>query len=171
MGNIFTTAGKRRNKTAFATNIFGVSQAAVATIDHDLHRQRRNAFARFFSKDSVRRVEPIIRAALKDMFTRIETDQGLEQPVTLSLVFSAFTSEIITQYCFGRSPRFLHAPDLNKQFFDMMIGVHEMGAMARQFSWLMPLLDALPQWLTLKLDPGTAKYYEHIEVRIPPACR
>ena len=40
----------------------------VATISHDMHRKRRGAMASFFSKASVRKVEPIIKKSLQPAF-------------------------------------------------------------------------------------------------------
>ncbi|KAK4998302.1 hypothetical protein LTR66_002448 [Elasticomyces elasticus] len=160
ISSVFTTSNsKRREKYEPATRLFGAPQAAIATVDHDMHRMRRGAVGRFFSKDTVRRVEPIIQTMLKQVFARLRVSQQTGDPLTISLLYSAFTADVITEYAFAKSYNYLDMPDLNKKFFDMMVGVHEMGAMARHYKWLLPTLDSLPHWLVTKLNPGMHEFF------------
>ncbi|EON69687.1 hypothetical protein W97_08947 [Coniosporium apollinis CBS 100218] len=160
LSSVFTTSsGKRREKYEVATRVFGAPQAAIATVDHDMHRMRRGAMGRFFSKENVRRVEPIIQTMLQQMFARMREYQQTGRPLTVSLLYSAFTADIITEYAFAKPNHYLDMPDLNKKFFNMMVGVHEMGAMARYFKRLLPVLNSVPPWLVTKLNPGMREFF------------
>ena len=48
-------------------------------------------------------------------------------------------------------------------------GFHEFGALAVQFSWFMPLMNAIPQWLLFRLNPGMLSFVKFKQVcsRIP----
>ncbi|KAJ9660877.1 hypothetical protein H2201_006769 [Coniosporium apollinis] len=160
LSSVFTaSSGKRREKYEVATRVFGAPQAAIATVDHNVHRMRRGAMGRFFSKENVRRVEPIIQTMLQRMFARMQDYQETGRPLIISLLYSAFTADVITEYAFAKSSNYLDMPDLNKKFFDMMVGVHEMGAMARYFKWMMPVLNSLPPWLVTNLNPGMHEFF------------
>jgi hypothetical protein len=36
--------------------------------------------------------------------------------------------------------------------------MHHMGAAAKQFGWLMPLLLSIPEWITTRVDKGMAAF-------------
>jgi len=93
------------------------------------------------------------------MFSRMEEYERNGQPLSISLLYSAFTADIITEYTFAKSYQYLEMPNLNKDFFDMMEGVHEMGAMARFFKWMLPLLNSLPPTLVTKLQPSMYQFF------------
>ena len=59
------TAENAATNTVLLPGIFGNSEASIATIDHELHRLRSGAQpAKYFSKEAIRRAEPIIHGAL-----------------------------------------------------------------------------------------------------------
>jgi len=87
----------------------------VATIVHDTHRKRRGAMANFFSKASVRNVEPIIQNSLKKLLSRMEDAGNSGEKMPLIYVFKAATSDIITKYAFGQSTNFMDLEDYNSK--------------------------------------------------------
>jgi len=120
--------------------------------------------SQFFSKGSVRRVEPIIQGNLNKLLSRLRTYQQSGEPVTISLAYSAFTSDIITEYCFGKSYKYLDAADFNIGFYEAMLAVHQMGATIKQFGWILTMMMALPDWLTAVLNPGMASFFKFQKV-------
>ena len=48
--------------------------------------------------------------------------------------------------------------DLNEDFYHMMDSMHHMGAAAKQFGWLMPLLLSIPERITTRVDKGMAAF-------------
>lgn len=89
----------------------------VSTIDHDLHRQRRNALNSFFSVASVRRLEPIMKSYLTKMMARLEQSGKSGEVVQIHHVFMACASDIITQYAFGECLNFIDEWDYGRWYF------------------------------------------------------
>jgi cytochrome P450 len=87
---------KETREVPLAVRFFGSSRAAVATISHDDIRMRRGAMNRFFSKESVRRLEPILQAKLDKLLEKLEGFKGAGRAVNVKLPFSAFTGDVIT---------------------------------------------------------------------------
>jgi hypothetical protein len=53
-------SNNKRNKYQWFTKLFVTPDGAFGTVDHDMHRMRRAAMNPFFSKASVRRLQPLI---------------------------------------------------------------------------------------------------------------
>ena len=155
---LYPSGGRRRDKHRRTMQLFGFTEAAISTVGHDLHRMRRGAMSRMFSKDSVRRLEPIMQQNLTKLFKRFQELKASGEAVNLLHVYSAFTNDLITEYAFGISYNWLDAPKFNHRFFDFITSFHEMGAMANMFSWYMPLANSLPDSLVKKINPGYADF-------------
>jgi cytochrome P450 len=83
---------------------------AFLTIDHDLHRLRRNALNRYFSKTAVTNFESYIRETAEYLCSRLQSHSNSE-PVTISTAYSSFTTDGIAEYCFGKSYDYLDRPN------------------------------------------------------------
>ena len=117
---LMPAGGRRRDKYARMIQVFGFSQAVRATADHDLHRTRRAAMSKMFSKESVRRLEPIMRTNLDKLLVRLKEFQDNEGVISLLPMFGAFTNDVISQYAYGFSLNWVEAPQFNQVFFDMV---------------------------------------------------
>ncbi|KAI1156181.1 cytochrome P450 [Nemania diffusa] len=93
LDTIFPSAGRRTSKPKVVGKRTGTPNSMVATMDHDMHRRRRNAVNTFFSTASIQRLEPI----MQDHISRID---------------------VITIYAFGDSFGFLDEPDLGRPYFE-----------------------------------------------------
>ncbi|KAF6241485.1 hypothetical protein HO173_000195 [Letharia columbiana] len=151
---LMPAGGRRRDKYPRMIQVFGFSQAAGATADHDLHRTRRAAMSKMFSKESVRRLEPIMRTNLDKLLVRLMEFQDDGREISLLPMFGAFTNDVISEYAYGFSLNWVQAPQFNKVFFEMIDGFHDLGPLAVQFKWFMGLFARLPRWLVLKINPG-----------------
>ncbi len=100
--------------------VFGFSQSAGATADHDLHRIRRSAISKMFSKESVRRLEPIMRTNLEKLWVRLREFQDDGREISVLPMFGAFTNDVISGYAYGFSLSWLQAPQFNHVFFKMV---------------------------------------------------
>ena len=118
---LMPAGGRRRDKYARLMRMFGVSRAAANTLNHDLHRVRRGAMSKIFSKESIRRLEPIITEMIQKLYGRLEEFQQTGEPINLSPMFGAFTNDLISEYTYGLSLNWLDAPLFNQPFFDMVI--------------------------------------------------
>ena len=74
--------------------------------------------SKVFSKESVRRLEPIVVEKMKKLFDRLKGFQESGEPISLLPMFGAFTNDLASEYTFGLSLDWLEAPSFNQPFFD-----------------------------------------------------
>ncbi len=161
---IYGTAGKRRDKYKIAVNGFATPHAALGTTHHELHRARRSALNPFFSKQNVRRLEPVLQRCLHKVLGRLDGNVKSGKPIAMDLLYSATTSDIISDYCFGESYDNLDKEDLNQHFFSAF---HEAGKgyhFACWNPWLVPTMTALPQNIVTLLMPQIQVFLDLVDV-------
>jgi hypothetical protein len=91
--DIFVGPGAhKRDKWEWATKGIGVPGATLMTNNHDLHRVRRAALNPFFSKASVRSLQPLIDAKLDFFIERFEEFQKTGEVMTINIAFAALTN-------------------------------------------------------------------------------
>ena len=112
---------RSRDKYTRMIQVFGFSQATGATVDHDLHRSRRAAISKLFSKESIRKLEPIMRTHLDQLWIRLKEFQDDGREISLLPMFGAFTNDVISEYAYGFNMNWLQSPQFNHVFFDMVI--------------------------------------------------
>lgn len=89
---LFAGSGKIRNRWAWSTSHFGIPLSVFGTLDHNTHRLRRAAIQPFFSKRSVRSLQPIVDERLDKFMQRFIDFYELGETMTISLGFAAFTN-------------------------------------------------------------------------------
>ena len=83
-------------------SISSVEQALFSTINHDVHRMRRNALAKFFSRAQVTKLETKVHKLAERLCEKILTI-GEEAPFNVTTAYSLLSSDVISDYCFGES--------------------------------------------------------------------
>ncbi|ORY58843.1 putative cytochrome P450 [Pseudomassariella vexata] len=121
------------------------------TIKHDLHRQRRSQLSSFFSKSSIKTIEPLIVRKVNGLCARLEASSETQSVVSLTHAFVAVTLDIISRVCFGFSYDFLELPEFAQTWHDGLISTSRLGHSVRQFPWVFHLLSLFPRLLA---DPG-----------------
>lgn len=156
---LFTGPGKRRDKDRWIGRAVQVPDSTVSTIPHELHRSRRAAFSPFFSKASIRRLEPAVTETLDNMLQRLETYSKTGEVVPLSTVYRAATNDIITGYCFGESTRFLLKDDYSGPYFNAASQFLRMTPWMTHIAWLSPLLNSIPSKVQAMLLPDLEPFF------------
>jgi cytochrome P450 len=133
--------------------MFGIPEAMLSTVAHDLHRQRRAPIAPFFSQQAIRRFDPVIRKKLSILVSRLEEYERTEQPVDLEAAFTALTTDIISEYAFGISYGHLEADSFNPDWLKLLMGASENSHLEKQMPWLTKLMRKVPMSLLLKIKP------------------
>ena len=100
--------------------MFGSTEMTFGTIPHVLHRKRRAAFSQFFSKASIRRLEPLVQGLVDSLCQKVEAGLILEKPVNLVHAYSALTQDLITEYCFSNCRGVLEMPEFSPHYYDWM---------------------------------------------------
>jgi cytochrome P450 len=93
----------RRDKSKLYFNMIMSPGAFISTPASELHRSRRAILSPFFSKQSIRRIEPILQDALLNIVDRLGKYVKSGVPMRTNLLFTAAASGVITEYAFKRS--------------------------------------------------------------------
>lgn len=165
LDQIYAGAGRRREKYSTTLDINQVTGSIITTKDHNLHRRRRAALNPFFSKQNVRRLEPIIQRAVVGLLGRMEGWAKTSVPAPMNTAYQATTKDIIHEYVFGKTsrPNFIEVEDMNKDFFTILKPRASMH-MGAYFPWMNTLMMSIPQSVVIWLDPNVAKILNYIEV-------
>jgi cytochrome P450 len=136
----------------------------VATVQHDVHRRRRNALNSFFSGASVRRLEPIIHEHMEKMLARLQTSGKRTEVVEPYHMLKACASDIITLYAFGDSFHFMDQPDFGRPYFQAGETFNSLTHVFGAFPWLLTLALSTPGWLIKLLSPNMTEFVDRKEV-------
>ena len=118
---------------------------------------RRHALNGYFSKASIRKIEPLIQEDISRLIAIFRTYQKTEKPIPLKPAFAALTSDLITEYCFATQEGYIEAPNFNDIVLETTEGSASQVHIMVHFKWLFPLLMALPDRLVaMMMGPGMA---------------
>lgn len=135
------------------------SDSVVMTIPHELHRNRRAALNPFFSKASVRRLEPMIRDGVVQLLDRMDTCGRSAEVMPMNMVYKALTADVITKYAFGKSTDFMKLEDYNSAYFEAFDKFFEYGPWLFHISGLSSLMESLPVAIATRLMPDIATIF------------
>ncbi|KAH8658494.1 putative cytochrome P450 [Xylariales sp. PMI_506] len=163
---IYAPATKKQDKSPRHVRQVVTPTATFSTVQHELHRVRRDAMNPFFSKRSIAERAEIIKNKAEILCRRFEEFSSSGQIVTLNFAYAALTIDVITHFCFGKSVDHLGHPDFNAAWSKVLYGLNFNGKLAQHFSWSREVQTAIPNMLRLYLDPkliAIAQYLEFIK--------
>ena len=134
--------------------------SVFGTIPHELHRKRRASLNNFFSKASIRQLEPTVRDVVGQLLNRMDICGRSGEILSLNVVFKAVTSDIITRYAFGKSTNYVTREDYNRAYFETFENLFELVHWFFQIGWLNSLLSSLPTAISIRLMPGLASLFK-----------
>ncbi len=128
----------------------------MESMDHDVHKMRRDAMSGFFTKRSVQALDSLIQDTVETFLTRLKGEMdkpGAEKGhVNLSEAFSGMTLDVISEYCFGEPMGGLTSPVYGKVWLDAIHEGIQIRPLGRHFPWLINTLMDLPPSITAKLN-------------------
>ena len=71
---------------------FGLDLCVFSTIDHDVHRMRRNALNPLFSMTAVRSLQPVIQERINVAMRRMKEFIDEDKVLNATYMFAAFTN-------------------------------------------------------------------------------
>ena len=146
MSKLYPSVGIDVDKFWWSAGMFGNNEMTFGTIGHNLHKMRRAAFAKFLSPAYIRKLEPVLRDLVNTATSKISNSLHAGGTVNLVHVYSALTQDIITEYCFSFSRNCLQQPNFAPHYYDWMQIQCAFSPVIKQFPWLLPLLNKLPDW-------------------------
>lgn len=162
---LFASGSQKRNRDHFVLDGFGLPDTVIASEDHDLHRMRRAPLSPFFSTQAIARIEPVVHEKLALLCGRLKQLEGSHEPVNVEAAINAMTTDIITQYCFGKSYDFLKKPDFAADWVTMMMGASEFSNFGRYFPWIPIIMAKMPIWMVKLVDPSIMPLVAFTKVR------
>ena len=100
--------------------MFGSTEMTFDTVGHVLHRRRRGAFSHFFSKASVRRLEPLIQTVIDKLCQKLSRYTDTKEPVNIVHAYSALTQDMITEYRFSECRNVLEMENFSPWYYDLV---------------------------------------------------
>ncbi|EGE00701.1 hypothetical protein TESG_07995 [Trichophyton tonsurans CBS 112818] len=158
ISELYSGPGKRRDKYPFYSAQFGLRDSVGGTPEHDLHRLRRNALSHFFSKAAITKLEPIIQQKVEKLASQLEGHAETFGPVPLTTAFSCMTTDVVTEYAFAKSYNFLDSPTFEPNIHDAISAGSLIAVWQKQFPWILPTINALPQCLLRHVSSQAAEY-------------
>ena len=151
---VYSGPSKRRDKWQWFYKLFGNTTTSMfGTLPHDLHRQRRAALNPYFSKQSVTRLTPVIQSLVDALCGRFRDAQKSGESVNLGVAYCGLTTDIITEYSFGKPYGFLTRPDFGSDFHALLVQGGLVSHLVKQFGWLFPMMQAMPTWFVAMVNP------------------
>lgn len=147
--------------------MFTTGDAALSTLSHDLHRQRRSAIAPFFSKAAVQRLEPTVQSVVDKLVLRLKGLQGSGTFIDLVNFFTALTADVIFQYSFARSANLMEKPEFASDWHKVIKQTSINYFTMKHFPWVEYLMRVAPVWLINIINPR-AIFFLEIEKVIAP---
>ncbi|PWW73869.1 cytochrome P450 [Tuber magnatum] len=163
-----------RMGTPFAKDIrfyrlFNVPRSTFATIDIDLHRQKRSLLNPMFSKRGILDTEFFIKEKIELLCRRMKEYEAEDKIFNCHEGFAAMAVDIVTEFAYGKSYDVLNSPGFSCRAFAAFDAQHELLLVLKHFPLLGKVMQALPYWVHLLLMPdgaGMAELEEEAKVNL-----
>ncbi|KAF2147767.1 putative P450 monooxygenase [Myriangium duriaei CBS 260.36] len=146
---IYTSSARKRDKDPRFTGSMGVvpgGEAAFWTAPHALHRIRREALNNYFSTAKIAGIQPLLETKIGQLCDRFEEYAKQGRVLNLNDGFNAFSMDVITEFLFGQSWKFLEASDFHGWYRNMVMDI--VGAQHTRFH--LPAVQRLMTWIPME---------------------
>ncbi|KAF2639839.1 cytochrome P450 monooxygenase [Massarina eburnea CBS 473.64] len=144
-----STNNNRRDKWSWQTDGLGIPESILAAAPHALHRHRRSAINPFFSKQNVRKLLPVIEERVDALVRQLKICGDRREVVSIEHAFSAFTNDVVMQYCFGRCDRHIEAPDFDPLYHNTSMNAGKSIAVLKHMNWILTTMKLLPESMAI----------------------
>lgn len=158
-----------RDKWHRANRANGAPGSLASAGPHALHRARRAAVNPYFSRAAIAQLEAeSIRTKVELLCERLREHAspssavaaGGGEVVDVGAAMTALTLDVISEYCYGDCYDCLRDPAFAPQWKRAMQGGFESTNVTKHFIWLLRLVNSLPAWLAVKMNPDIAVFVE-----------
>ncbi|KAI1776778.1 cytochrome P450 [Hypoxylon cercidicola] len=163
---IYAGSGRKRNKPLHQVSGSTMEHSFFATPDHDRHRMRRAPLAKFFSKNQMAQLEPQIQGLVQRLCNKLLACAGKDEPIDTQSAYSCFTSDVISDYCFGESLGFLAQESWEPNFREPLYSLLQTVYIFRFFPFLKHTAMA-SSWFVRYLPKDMALLIRTLDTDIP----
>ncbi|KAF8857866.1 cytochrome P450, variant [Acephala macrosclerotiorum] len=159
----------RYDRYEWMSGRFGANNMTFTTAKSDLHAIRRAPLMPMFSKRSIAKFEPVIRDKIELLCQGFEEARDTSSLLNLIDAFSAVTSDIITEYCFGYGYDHLKSPGFRENFHGVVKAASIFSPLTLQFPIMWNVIRAIPDWIILKMNPemrSALQFQNDLKVKI-----
>lgn len=133
---------------------FGVPDALFSTPGGELHRQRRQAMASFFSKQRLRESNDRLHSLVERVSKRLSTEYaGTDRVLNVGDMFSSLAVDIVTELAFRRCTDCTLAPDFKAPLVGVTANTLWVSHWNAHFRFLNQWVEWLPPNLVSALVP------------------
>ena len=133
---------------------FGAPHATFSTPEHDIHKHRRAALSKHFSKGKISQYAPYIQDRADKVCARLATEHATTGKVLrLNDLWACFVSDIITNFSFKQNYEFIDFPDFKSPFTHSIDELQKYAHVGNQFPWMFKILNRLPDSVVVSLQP------------------
>ena len=151
------SSSQKLDKLKRLENRFSSPKASFATPKHETHRIRRAALNPFFSTRKIALHSPVIQNRVNKLCDRLQREYANSNRfLVMDDMWGCLTSDTIVEYCFDRAYHFTELPDFRAFFLDAMNGLANSVHLVTQFPWILSIVNSLPDWMVMILQPDTA---------------
>jgi len=153
-------------------HLFGVPRSMFATIDVNLHRQRRSLLNPMFSRKGILDLEFVIKEKIDILCRRMREHEVQDKFINCHRAFAALTADIVTEFAYAKCYEYftlsaharfwpaadgssvLSTPNFASRAFDSYDTQHEVFLILKHFPLMAKVMQALPFWVLVRLMPG-----------------
>ena len=170
---IYGPANRKRDRIPGFEWSSGAPHSAFSTVSHELHRRRRAALNPFFSKRAVVQLDELVQSKSAELCKRLQDVIGKRghDIIRFDTAFGALTTDIITEYAFGKSWNNMSHPDFNQEWKNVISKSFVTLLTFKSFPLVARTMDALPDWIIKKLDPTLGGYLDLVADVAKQVCR
>ena len=143
----------KRDKHHIQTQRLGYTKDVFSTAPHDLHRSRRSSLNPFFSRQKIEDYQSVILSHVNNLCNVIESYQNEGNVLAVDRMWTALTTDVISNYAFGKPMGHVKSPGFKDSFIESTVLLTQAMLAGVHFPWLMPLLDKIPVHITKKMQP------------------
>lgn len=122
------------------------SRTGFSTVSHELHRVRRGAMNKYFSKQQMLKLEGEVLDYAQRVADKLLKRSG-GKPFNIKQAFNCFTADVVSQYAFGETMGFVDQEDWEPNFatwvgsFLRQAYMMRHNALARKLAAFAPMLS------------------------------
>ncbi|PYI26859.1 cytochrome P450 [Aspergillus indologenus CBS 114.80] len=153
---IYASGAHVREKDPGQARSFGAPNSMLSTVDHHQHRYRRGLLNRFFSKQSVVNLHPVLEARIQRLMKRFERMHERGDELNMTAALAAFTADVISHYCLGMDLRFSEDEAFRNDIREAHTRIIRQCHFTKYFPMVSESLNLLPVWLVRCIQPEMA---------------
>jgi hypothetical protein len=106
-----------------------------------------------FSVKRISQFQPVIQKKTEKFCQRLEGFAKDGRILPLHNAMMALSTDIISEYAFARAYNQLDAPNFEETLHEALTTIYVTGQFALHFPIVFPILDLLPDWFVIKVQP------------------